>query len=73
MIEVGKIYKINWDDGSHEGHFFLLERLEKNTPYPMCYGICSCGEIDWWNGHHLTPISQTEELKQLFANLLLQQ
>ena len=56
------------------GHFFLVERVEKEAAsHTRCYGICSCGHYDWWWKRILISVPQTDELKQLFANLLLQQ
>lgn len=72
MIEVGKIYKIGYlGHHPHYGHHFLVGRIEMSNFHQQCWGVCSCGQYNWWPSAHLIEERQTKELKELFSTLIL--
>lgn len=75
MIKIGTIYKIDSVRDIHHGHFFLVagENPFWSDIYMALDGTCSCGEPTIWFDYELKKTPQTEELKQLFAQLILTQ
>lgn len=74
VVKAGNIYQIDFSGTPHHGHCFMVTKGNSSRRRGIYYdGICSCGEYDWWCSKNLKPIPQTEELKQLFANLILKQ